>query len=149
MQIFDKSGILSIIELSFILDKILMIVVHTPIAEEAESTDEADFAALDHIKKLARAAHKSKLERERAEAEFAAMEHVKKLAKIKEMLYAMKGKSDFFAQLYANLKNKDDMSDNMLDYLYKILSDMINDETKKLVVSDEDKILKKLKANIQ
>lgn len=126
-----------------------MIVVHTYTSEKAESTEEADFAALDHIKKLAKAAHKSKLERERAEAEFAAMEHTKKLAKIKEMLYAVKGKSSFFAQLYANLKNKGDMSDNMLDYLYKILSDMINDETKKLIVSDEDKILKKLKADVQ
>ena len=41
------------------------------------------------------------------------------------------------------------MGDNMLDYLYKILNDMINDETKKLIVSDEDKILKKLKGDIQ
>ena len=118
-------------------------------APKIESTDEADFAALDRLKKLAKAAHASKLEKERAEAEFATMEHVKKLAKVKQTLYAIRGKSDFFAQLYKNFKDKTDISDSMLDYLYKILSDLINDQTKQLMVPDEEKILKKLKADIQ
>ena len=90
-----------------------------------------------------------KLQLEHAQTEFAALEHLKKLAKVKEILFVLKAKSSFLAQLYRTFKDKTDISDNMLEYLYKILSDLINDQTKQLMVPDEEKILKKLKADIQ
>lgn len=89
------------------------------------------------------------IDKENQISEHLHLSHEKKLAKVKSLLFSFKDKSHFLNQLYLKFKDKWDISESMLDYLYKILSDLINDQTKKLMLSDEENILKKLKADVQ
>jgi hypothetical protein len=80
--------------------------------------------------------------------EFVSLSHAKKLKKVKEIAALLKGKSGIFAQLHEYIRNKEDLDDGLLDFLYNLVMSLIDGMQDQLAISEEKNVLKKLKSAI-
>jgi len=62
---------------------------------------------------------------QKAKVEFEGLAHDKKIWKVKEILEMLSKKSDFFADLYNHFKDRNDIADNVVDYLYNVVMDLV------------------------
>jgi len=65
---------------------------------------------------------------QKAKTEFESLAHEQKVWKVKEILEMMSKKSDFFADLYNHFKDREDIADNVVDYIYNVVMDLINNK---------------------
>lgn len=71
--------------------------------------------------------------------DFQQLSHQNKLGKVKEVLKLAKSKAPVFTELYNYFGNKEDIDDNILEFLYNFMMNIIyNKQT--LEISNETKI---------
>ncbi len=71
------------------------------------------------------------------------------MVKVKEILSILKGKSDLFADLYTHFSRKSDIADNVLEYLYNVIMNLIENTEDKESIGNAKTILQKLKSSVK
>lgn len=84
-----------------------------------------------------------------AKENFSSLTHQEKIVKVKAILAHLKDKSIFFTKIYEYFKNKRNIEEVVLDYLYQVVMALVNNrQINELLVPEKD-VLHTLKLRIK